>query len=139
MSTINHADAQAEAIAEMREAVATYGMPVWYVKISINKQWLVPLDVRRNLLAEARPSEGWVNDKGCWYRGRLDAQAVLRNWASSNVYKVMTVREIADSASVPQTAVRKLIAERPDILRKSDGRTYEVRDPQADRAAQKGR
>ena len=127
----------AAATSEMQQAVETYGMPVWYVKVSITKQRMVPLDVRRSLLAAARPSDGWVNQNGCWYKGRLDARETLRQWAAQNLYAVMTVREIADAAGVPQTAVRTMISERADIFRKSDGRTYEVRDPNADRQADK--
>jgi hypothetical protein len=127
----------AAATSEMQQAVETYGMPVWYVKVSITKQRIVPLDVRRSLLAAARPSDGWVNQNGCWYKGRLDARETLRQWAAQNLYAVMTVREIADAAGVPQTAVRTMISERADIFRKSDGRTYEVRDPNADRQADK--
>jgi hypothetical protein len=127
----------AAATSEMQQAVETYGMPVWYVKVSITKQRIVPLDVRRSLLAAARPSDGWVNQNGCWYKGRLDARETLRQWAAQNLYAVMTVREIADAAGVPQTAVRTMISERADIFRKSDGRTYEIRDADADRKADK--
>ena len=127
----------AAATDEMRTAVETYGMPVWYVKISTAKQRIVPLDVRRSILAAARPSEGWVNQNGCWYKGRLDARETLRQWAAQNVYQVMTVAEIAAAADVTQSAVRTMISERADIFRKSDGRTYEVRDPNADRQADK--
>lgn len=127
----------AAATSEMQQAVETYGMPVWYVKVSITKQRIVPLDVRRSLLAAARPSDGWVNQNGCWYKGRLDARETLRRWATQNVYQVMTVAEIAAAADVTQSAVRTMISERADIFRKSDGRTYEVRDPNADRQADK--
>lgn len=129
----------AAATDEMRTAVETYGLPVWYVKISTSRQALVPLEVRRTLLASARPSDGWVNQNGCWYRGRLDAREVLRQWAAQNVFAVMTVAEIAAAATVTQSQVRTMITERGDIFRKSDGRTYEIRDPHADRAAEKGK
>lgn len=129
----------AAATDEMRTAVETYGLPVWYVKISTSRQALVPLEVRRTLLASARPSDGWVNQNGCWYRGRLDAREALRQWAAQNVFAVLTVAEIAAAATVTQSQVRTMITERGDIFRKSDGRTYEIRDPHADRAAEKGK
>lgn len=127
------------ATSEMRDAIDTFGMPVWYVKVSITKQRIVPLEVRRTLLASARPSAGWVNQNGCWYKGRPDAREILTEWASNNLFAVLTVKEIAEAAEVPQSAVRTMVSERPDIFRKSDGRTYEIRDPQADRQAAKGR
>ena len=129
----------AAATAEMRTAIETHGAPVWYVNISISQQALVPLDVRRSLLAAARTSEGWVNQNGCWYKGRLDAREALRQWAERNVFAVMTVAEIAAAADVTQSQVRTMITERPDIFRKSEGRNYEIRDAQADRAAEKGK
>ena len=129
----------AAATEEMRTAIETHGAPVWYVNISISQQALVPLEVRRSLLAAARTSEGWVNQNGCWYKGRLDAREALRQWAERNVFAVMTVAEIAAAADVTQSQVRTMITERPDIFRKSEGRNYEIRDAQADRAAEKGK
>jgi len=134
---MNNADMIAAATTEMRNAIETYGAPVWYVNISTERQALVPLEVRRTLLASARPSNGWVYQNGCWYKGRLDARELLHQWAASHVFTVMTVAEIAADAGVTQTQVRTIITERPDIFRKSEGRTYEVRDADADRKADK--
>lgn len=129
----------AAATDEMRNAIETHGLPVWYVNMSPERAMLVPLEVRRSLYASARISDGWVNQNGCWYRGRLDAREALRQWAAQNVFTVMTIAEIAAAADVTQTQVRTMITERGDIFRKSDGRTFEIRDPHADRAAEKGR
>lgn len=129
----------AAATAEMRTVIETYGLPVWYVNMSPERAMLVPLEVRRSLYASARISDGWVNQNGCWHRGRLDAREALRQWAERNVFALMTVAEIAAAADVTQSQVRTMITERPDIFRKSEGRNYEIRDAQADRAAEKGK
>jgi hypothetical protein len=89
------------------------------------------------LLSTARTSEGWSKQGDRLIFGRLDARETLRQWATQNIFAVLTVKEIAEQAGVPQSAVRTMISERPDIFRKSDGRTYEVRDANADRQADK--
>jgi hypothetical protein len=128
-----------QAVREFAHAVETYGMPVWYAHVPITVQALVPRDVKRDVLANARLSEGWAYQDGCYFKGRIDARAALIAWAKVNVFEIMTVKDIATSAGVPESAVRSMIIDRPDILRKSDGRTYEVRDPHGDRQIEKGR
>lgn len=122
-----------QAVREFAHAVETYGLPVWYAHVPITTQALVPIDVKRDVLANARLSEGWAYQDGSYFKGRIDARQALIKWATSNVFATMTVKDIAQSADVPESAVRSMIKDRPDILRKSDGRTYEVRDPNADR------
>lgn len=128
-----------DAAAQVAAAIEAHGEPKWLAHVPFRVRRLVPAEVKQSLVAGARVSDGWARQGDQLVFGRPDQGAVLRQWAAGNVFAIMTVREIAEAAEVTQTAVRKLIAERPDILRKSDGRTYEVRDPQADRAAEKGR
>lgn len=122
-----------QAVQRFAHAVETYGQPVWYANVDIRTQALVPLDVRRDVLANAKVSDGWAYQDGCYFKGRIDARTALINWASKNVYAIMSVVDIAQAADVPQSSVRSMITDRPDILRKADGRTYEVRDPHGDR------
>ena len=122
-----------QAVRDYAHAVETYGMPVWCAHVPITVQAIVPRDVKRDVLANARMSEGWAYQDGCYFKGRIDARQALIKWATSHVFEIMTVKDIATSADVPESAVRSMIKDRPDILRKSDGRTYEVRDPNADR------
>lgn len=128
-----------QATREVAHAIDTYGMPVWIAKVTMRTRALVPRDVMRDLLANARISEGWAYQDGCYFKGRIDARAALIAWAKVNVFAIMTVKDIATSAGVPESAVRSMIVDRPDIIRKSDGRTYEVRDPHGDRQIEKGR
>ena len=122
-----------QAVRDYAHAVETYGMPVWCAHVPITVQALVPREVKRDILANARLSEGWAYQDGCYFKGRIDARQTLITWAKANVFTIMTVVEIAKAADVPESAVRSMIKDRPDILRKADGRTYEVRDPQGDR------
>lgn len=103
--------------------------------MSVRRQ--VSAETMTELLAAGRTSDGWAWQGDRLIYGRPDVRDTLRRWAAQNVYAVHTVREIAELAAVPQSAVRTMISERPDIFRKSDGRTYEVRDADADRQADK--
>jgi hypothetical protein len=126
-----------QAVREYAHAVETYGQPVWYANVDIRTQALVPLDVRRDILANAKVSDGWAYQDGCYFKGRIDARQTLITWAKANVFAIMTIADIAKDADVPESAVRSMVKDRPDIIRKSDGRTYEVRDPHVDRRLEK--
>jgi len=54
-------------------------------------------------------------------------------WCRNNIFAEVTVKELAAIGECSEATVRSLINDRRDIFRKSDGRKYEVRDPQADR------
>ena len=127
-----------DAAAQVAAAIETHGVPKWVTVVPMSVRRQVASDIKAQLLATARVSEGWSRQSdGRLVFGRLDARETLRQWATQNIFAVLTVREIAEQAGVPQSAVRTMISERADIFRKSDGRTYEVRDPNADRQADK--
>lgn len=127
-----------EAIEIYTEAVNTFGRPVYTVKVPSRIQKLVPLAVRKEVLATAKMSEGWVYDNGTYYKGRPDNKSIVLEWAKENVYQEVTTKQIAEATGVPLHTVRSVVSDRPDIFRESDGWNYEIRDPQADRKAQKG-
>lgn len=122
-----------DAIAQVAAAIEQHGEPKWLCHVPFSVRHQVPKEIKQRLLAEARVSEGWSRLGDRLVFGRGDARETLQQWARNNVHAVMTTREIADAAGVPQSTVRTLISERPDIFRKSEGRTYEIRDPQQDR------
>ena len=129
---------QPNAVEIVSTAIETHGVPKWVTVVPMTVRRAVPSETKAALLATARVSEGWSRQRdGRLVFGRLDARETLRAWAAENVFAVLTVKEIATAAGVPQSAVRTMISERGDIFRKSDGRTYEVRDPAADRQAEK--
>jgi hypothetical protein len=125
------------AAAQVAAAIETHGAPRWVAVVPMSVRHQVSAETLSALLATARISDGWARQGDRLIFGRLDARQTLRHWATQNLYAVLTVKEIAEQAGVPQSAVRTMISERPDIFRKSDGRTYEVRDPNADRQADK--
>jgi len=126
-----------QAVRDYAHAVETYGMPVWCAHVAITTRALVPREVKLDIMTNARLSEGWAYQHGCYFKGRIDARQTLITWAKANVFAIMTIVDIAQAADVPESAVRSMVKDRPDIIRKSDGRTYEVRDPQGDRQHEK--
>ena len=125
------------AAEQIAAAIETHGAPKWVAVVPMSVRKQVSKETISTLLSTARTSEGWSKQGDRLIFGRLDARETLRQWAAQNIFAVLTVKEIAEQASVPQSAVRTMISERPDIFRKSDGRTYEVRDANADRQADK--
>jgi len=126
-----------QAVRDYAHAVETYGMPVWCAHVAITTRALVPREVKLDIMTNARLSAGWAYQDGCYFKGRIDARQTLITWAKANVFAIMTIVDIAQAADVPESAVRSMVKDRPDIIRKSDGRTYEVRDPQGDRQHKK--
>ena len=127
----------AEATRILTEAISEYGKPVYCSKVPVRIQNLVPLAVRKALLADAKVSEGWVYENGSYYKGRPDMRTAILTWAKDNVFQIVSVKDIADATGASQNIVREMITNRPDIFRKSEGKTYEIRDPHADRKAGK--
>lgn len=127
------------ATRDVRNAIETFGAPVWVAHVTQRTRSIVPRNVKRDLIENASISEGWSYHQGQYIHGRLDARSVLIEWAKANVFEVMTIKDIAIAAKVSQSAVRTMIDTRADIFRKSDGRTFEVRDANGDRRNDKGK
>lgn len=130
-------DEVAEATRLLTEAISEHGKPVYCSQVPVRVQNLVPLEIRRELITNAHISEGWVYENGSYYKGRPDHRTTVITWAKQSVFQIVTVKDIAEATGAPQNIVRELVADRIDIFRKSEGKTYEIRDPHADRKAQK--
>jgi hypothetical protein len=59
------------------------------------------------------------------------------SWAKENVFELVTIKQLAEIGEISDATARKIVTDRPDIFVKREGRQYEVRDPQADRKAEK--
>ena len=126
-----------DALQEVTHAINMFGAPVWVAHVSKGTRDIVPTDIMRELINNASISAGWSYHRGQYVFGRLDAKVILLEWAKANVFAVMTIKDIAQAAGVPQSTVRSMIDTRADVFRKSDGRTFEVRDAQVDRQKEK--
>ena len=117
------------AIREVTEAVNTYGTPVWIAYVPSRVRNLVPAKIKADLIASARPSAGW--------RKPQDGKNDIMSWAKENVFELVTIKQLAEIGEISEATARKIVTDRPDIFVRREGRQYEVRDPQADRKAEK--
>jgi predicted transcriptional regulator len=116
-----------EAEKLLREVTERYGTPVYIAHIPGRVRRLVPLDTRREILADARVSEGWegiVRDQG---------RDKIIKWAEENTYELVTVKQLAEIGGVSENVARELVKRNPRMFRKSEGWTYEVRNPNDDK------
>ena len=126
----NEVDTQLDdAIREVTEAINTYGKPVWVAQVPKRVRDLVPNSIKAELLAQAQPSDGW--------RTAQDGKQDILSWCKNHVFDLVTVKELAEIGDISEATVRKIVQDRPDIFVKREGRRYEIRDPQADRKADK--
>lgn len=115
----------ADATAIVQDAIAQHGAPAWIAFVPMRIRKLVPAEIKRELIANAKTSEGWSS--------KQDGRNRIVAWCANNLYKQVTVKELAIIGECSEATVRTLINDRRDIFRKSDGRKYEIRDPRIDR------
>jgi len=65
----------------------------------------------------------------------LDGTEALHVWADANLYAEFKVSELAESLGINAALIRRQVNERPDRFRRIGSARFEVRDPNADRAA----
>ena len=126
----NEVDTQLDdAIREVTEAINTHGKPVWVAQVPKRVRDLVPSHIKAELLVNAKPSEGW--------RTAQDGVRDIMSWVKENIFELVTVKQLAELGDISEATARKIITDRPDIFVKRESRQYEIRDPQADRKADK--
>lgn len=116
----------AEATEMVVEAIDKYGSPCWVAYVPTRIRRMVPATIKAELIKGAKASEGWGRQR--------DGRDTIIAWAKNNVYAEVTVKELAEIGEVSEATVRTLVKERMDIFRKIEGRKYEIRDPEEDRA-----
>lgn len=68
---------------------------------------------------------------------RSDKYGTIYAWCQENVFAQVSAAEIAELGEISYPTALKLIGDRPDLFRKIKRGLYEVRDPKADREAEK--
>lgn len=64
----------------------------------------------------------------------------LVHWATENLFMEVTTEYLVRHLGISMAVVRRVIKDRPDVFRRRVGsRIFEIRDPQADRSADKAR
>lgn len=121
--------AQEDAKRQVAQAIANYGVPAWVAHVSKETRDLVPNEFIVECRSRAQKSIGWGRQS--------DGRDAIIEWAINNTFAETTVKELAEIGKVSEATARTVISERPDIFRRSEWGKYEVRDPEADRAADK--
>lgn len=128
-----------KAIQEVREAIQQFGVPCWVAHISYPIRSAVPKEVKRELLATAKVSQGWskqFDGQLIFGRTRTDDKENILEWAKENVFQMVTVKQVAEACDVTESCARRTMNLRSDVFKKF-GKEYEIRDADADRKAQK--
>lgn len=116
------------AEAQLRDVTAKYGTPVYIAHISGRVRRLVPIETRRDILATAHTSPGW--EGVAREQGRERIMAYVRD--PQNVYKDVSVKELAAIGGVSEAIARDVVKSNVRIFKPIEGRRYEIRDPKAD-------
>lgn len=128
-----------KAINEIKEAIERFGVPCWVAHTSHPTRSAVPKEVKKELLATAKVSQGWskqFDGQFVFGKTRTDDKENIMEWAKENVFEMVTVKQVAEACGVTEGCARRAMNTRPDVFKKF-GKEYEVRDADADRKAQK--
>lgn len=68
---------------------------------------------------------------------RADRQAKVLNWAAVNVGAKTDLTKLMEIGDIAYSMAKKITEDRPDVFRKVKRGEFEVRDPEADRKADK--
>lgn len=128
-----------KAIQEVKEAIDQFGVPCWVAHTTNPIRSAVPKEVKRELLATAKVSEGWskqFDGQLIFGRTRTDDKQNILEWAKENIFQMVTVQQVAEACDVAESCARRTMNLRSDVFKKF-GKEYEIRDADADRKAQK--
>lgn len=113
-----------EATRYVEQIIERHGHPNWIAYVPIRVRNMVPQATLSALMAAGRSSDQHTTRDGC---------SVILQWCADNVFEMISIGGLAAIGGVSRGAVRKLMADNVGMFRKSDGGTFEIRDPQADR------
>lgn len=68
---------------------------------------------------------------------RSDKYGAIFGWCQQNIFAQVSPQQIAEIGEISYPTALKLVNDRPDIFRKIKRGLFEVRDPKADREAEK--
>jgi hypothetical protein len=111
----------------VQEAIKEYGRPLWVAHVPQGIRVQVPVQELARLLAEAHTSPSTVT--------RTDQYESIVKWCRGRVFEEVTIADLESVSGLSAPSVRKFIGERPDIFRKLRRGVWEIRDPEADREA----
>ena len=68
---------------------------------------------------------------------RADKQAKVLNWAAANIGAKVDLTKLMEIGDIAYSMAKKIVEDRPDVFWKVKRGEFEVRDPEADRKADK--
>lgn len=81
--------------------------------------------------------DGEVEQKQYKRMSRAEKVESVHKWAASNVGKQITLQSLIEESDIAYSMAKKITEDRPDIFRKVKRGLFEIRDPKADREADK--
>lgn len=114
---------------QVQEAIKEYGRPLWVAHVPQAIRVQVPVQDLASWLSEAHTSPSTVT--------RTDQYETIVKWCSNHIFEEVTIADLETVSGLSAPSVRKFIGERADIFRKLRRGVWEVRDPKADREADK--
>ena len=126
-------DKRHEAEEELRafHVITKYGTSITSTVLS---QYMLPPEIAKRVLDEMGiDKEVDTQPK----QKRNDKYKKVYQWCADNVMRQVTPLDIAEIGEISYPTALKLIKDRPDLFRTLKRGLYEVRDPKADRQADK--
>jgi hypothetical protein len=115
------------ATVAMRQALQEHGLPTALCHIPIRVRKLIPDNVLRDLLNEARrtqPAATPTTDT---------AEQTLIAYCDNHPYVIITTRALADVAGCSQHTVRKFITNHPQYFKRFNQYKWEIRNYKEER------
>ena len=116
-------------LEQVAQAIAEHGRPNWVAHVPITIRTQVEPGHLLPLLAAAKWSTATLTKTGQY--------ATIMEWCSGNVFAETTVTHLAELSGLSTVSVRNFIKDSPHLFRKLRRGVWEVRDPKADREAQR--
>jgi len=127
MDTDSRTTTVAQATADMRLALDTYGLPLALCYVPIRVRKLIPPLALREMCDEIRNS---INTPVT----ATALRSTIADWCDANPYTVVTTRSLSEIGGCSQGAARRFIAANPNYFKQIDQYKHEVRNYRADRA-----
>jgi hypothetical protein len=114
---------------QVEKAIDEHGRPNWVAYVPQRVRQQVPTETLVYLLANAKWSTQTLE--------KADKQGKMENWCMENRFAEVTIEELMEDSGLSSVSVRNFIKDRPNLFRKLRRGVWEVRDPDADKEADK--
>jgi flagellar basal body rod protein FlgC len=116
----------------IRDAMIEHGTPNWIANVpsSLRKQ------VSAERIAELRKEFATTSENIA--NRHSTKNELIESWCKENVFAEVTIAQLAEIGNCSKGFARKKVNARPDVFKKINNRSYEIRDPQQDRKNSEG-